>query len=194
MARIGDTERLIWEQHATITDLRARLAEVEAERDIGIAEVEAQRDKALADLSEMTAGYTTQMETISRLLPKLRAIEARLAEVETWNANQARTMERVAEKMNAERRRADAAEARLAEVEAALLQGGQTAQIRCTAALLALDGWTTKRAEAEPVYPFGTPCRFAGTGCGEEYCTCAETVGHFCPIECVTCGAAGDDR
>lgn len=86
------------------------------------------------------------------------------------------------------------ARARLAEVEAALLQGGQTAQIRCTAALLALDGWTTKRAEAEPVYPFGTPCRFAGTGCGEEYCTCAETVGHFCPIECVTCGAAGDDR
>lgn len=45
---------------------------------------------------------------------------------------------------------------------------------------------------AEHVYPFGTPCRFAGTGCGEDYCTCAETVGHFCPLECVTC--AGDDR
>lgn len=43
-------------------------------------------------------------------------LRARVAEVETWNANQARTMERVAEKMNAERRRAEAAEAKLAAV------------------------------------------------------------------------------
>lgn len=45
-------------------------------------------------------------------------------------------------------RERDELRARLAEVEAALLQGGQTAQIRCNAALLALDGWTTKPPSA----------------------------------------------
>jgi hypothetical protein len=39
----------------------------------------------------------------------------------------------------------------------------------------------------EHVYPFGTRCRFAGLGCREDLCMCADWIGHFCPLECVTC-------
>lgn len=74
--------------------------------------------------------------------------------------------------------------ARLAAVEAALMQGGQTAQIRCTAAMLALDGWTTTppnapaAARGEGDRPVEPPCTCDGpvtqdgaqhrTWCGQE--------------------------
>lgn len=75
-----------------------------------------------------------------RVIVNLRAHQAEVeAERDMWQQR----AHNVGVRGQEDYERAEAAEARLAAVEAALMQGGQTAQVRCTAALLALDGWTT---------------------------------------------------
>lgn len=108
-----------------------------------------------------------------------------------WNPQECEWISRDMERRHHEEqgaRQADAEiadlRARLAAVEAALMQGGQTAQIRCTAAMLALDGWTTTppnapaAARGEGDRPVEPPCTCDGpvtqdgaqhrTWCGQE--------------------------
>lgn len=90
MARIGDTERLIWEQHATITDLRARLAEVEAELgravDAGagphVCQYAARLAEAEKALNEKRNVAVRFKNLYTETLARAESAEARLDEVE----------------------------------------------------------------------------------------------------------------